>query len=202
MAKKTCKNGHIYDSNIYGDNCPFCPSSNGGTVINEGNSDKGTSLNKYDEEPTKKNEEEYSTGPTVPLGDKGGLGGGTVIRRPGSIGGNDTSIKNGRRLVGFLVTYNANPLGVSFNIYEGRNYIGSTAINDICISNDNTVSGKHMSILYRAVDQKFKFRDEQSSNGTFVNEVLEDEGELKDHDIIHIGSTYLIFIAIPQSLNM
>lgn len=25
MPKKVCPNGHIYDSSIYGDECPLCP---------------------------------------------------------------------------------------------------------------------------------------------------------------------------------
>ncbi|GMO31123.1 MAG: hypothetical protein Ta2B_12180 [Termitinemataceae bacterium] len=36
MAKKTCPNGHIYDTGIYGDECPFCVTQNnvgGKTVI-------------------------------------------------------------------------------------------------------------------------------------------------------------------------
>ena len=32
MATKKCPNGHQYDSSIYGDNCPFCPS--GHTHVN------------------------------------------------------------------------------------------------------------------------------------------------------------------------
>lgn len=203
MAKRTCSNGHIYDSSIYGDNCPFCPSNGGGgtqlndigggTVHNDGNGDGHTHLNDFGS-----SEVDYvePTGPTIPMGEGGQMGGGTKIHHVGD----GTNVQQGRRLVGFLVSYKANPLGQAFNIYEGRNYVGSAATNDICIPKDEAVSRKHMSILYRAVDQKFKFRDEQSSNGTFVNEALEDEGELKDHDVIHIGTTYLIFIAIPQSL--
>lgn len=34
MATKKCINGHLYDPTIYGDNCPFCPSSNGATKVN------------------------------------------------------------------------------------------------------------------------------------------------------------------------
>ena len=49
------------------------------------------------------------------------------------------------------------------------------------------MSGRHMSILYRNVDNKFKYRDEQSSNGTFVNKELSDEGELQNYDIIRLG---------------
>jgi hypothetical protein len=102
-----------------------------------------------------------------------------------------------RKLAALLVTYSTDPCGEAFNIYEGRNFIGRDEAADICIRNDTQVSGKHMSILYRAVDRKFKFKDEQSVNGTFVNDTLVDEGELNSFDLIRIGATRLLFMAIP-----
>lgn len=35
MATKKCINGHQYDSSIYGDNCPFCPSSHSTRVLDD-----------------------------------------------------------------------------------------------------------------------------------------------------------------------
>ena len=123
-------------------------------------------------------------------------GGRTVIRRaagpnPAAQGAPE------RRLVGFLVTYNRTPAGRSYNLYEGRNYIGRDAKCDVSVPDDNQMSGRHLSILFRNADGKFKFRDEQSSNGTFVNKELLDDGELQNYDIIRAGSTIFIFIAIP-----
>lgn len=123
----------------------------------------------------------------------GVVGGGTVIRQPKGM-----MQAQGRKLVGFLVTYNRNPQGKAFNLYEGKNFIGRDRSCDICVPEDNQMSGRHMSILYRNVDNKFKFRDEQSSNGTFVNKELADEGELQNYDIIRLGGTVFIFIAIPK----
>ena len=125
-------------------------------------------------------------------------GGHTVIRRPPGAAGGQGSAPNARKLVGFLVSYNRDPNGRAYNLYEGRNYIGRDGSCDISISDDSQMSGKHMSILYRNVDKKFKFRDEQSSNGTFINKELIDEGELKNYDIIRVGSTLFIFLAIPD----
>ena len=34
---KKCENGHIYDSNIYGNQCPFCPSENRNSTSNINN---------------------------------------------------------------------------------------------------------------------------------------------------------------------
>jgi hypothetical protein len=126
----------------------------------------------------------------------GGKIGGTVIA--GAAIAEPAAGAPNRKLVGFLATYSTMPNGEAFNLYEGRNYIGRDSSADIRIQGDKQISGKHLSILYRAVDKKFKFRDEQSSNGTFVNEVLTDEGELHNFDIIRIGTTKFVFIAIPQ----
>jgi hypothetical protein len=120
--------------------------------------------------------------------------GGTIILEPG----NSEKSVEGRKIVGFLVTYTQTPLGEFFPLYEGRNYIGRDRFSNICIQKDSQISGKHLSILYRSVDRKFRFKDELSSNGTFVNEALTDEGELKNFDTIRVGSTKLLFIEIPQ----
>jgi hypothetical protein len=199
MAKKQCSRGHIYDSAIYGDNCPFCPSqSSGGTVIGGGTTGENfggkTELNMGETELNSEGRTQVvggtqSAGPTIPMDS----GGGRTIIRP--VQGGSASL--GKKLVGLLVTYGINPNGQVFNVFEGKNFIGRDMPVDICIP-DNEVSGKHFSILYRGVDGRFKFKDEQSSNGTFLNEVLTDEGELTSFDVIRIGGTRLIFIAIPQ----
>jgi hypothetical protein len=201
MARKTCSKGHIYDSAIYGDNCPFCPSE---TVVNNnlgggdtiGNYRSGTEVNQEGDGRTQVGGSATS-GPTIPMGGGnygGGVSGGTVIR-PAS---GETGTPSGRKIIGLLVTYNTTSTGQVFNIYEGRNYIGRDVSSDISIQGDSQISGKHFSILYRVADGKFKFKDEQSSNGTFLNEILTDEGELNTFDVVRIGSTKLIFIAIPQ----
>jgi hypothetical protein len=192
MAKKQCSRGHIYDSAIYGDNCPFCPSQGGSGTVVAGGSTGGnfggeTELNM--EGRTQVVGGTQAAGPTIPMES----GGGRTIIRP--VQGGVAS--SGKKLVGLLVTYSTNPNGQVFNIFEGKNFIGRDMPVDICIP-DNEVSGKHFSILYRSADGKFKFKDEQSSNGTYLNDVLTDEGELTTFDVIRIGGTRLIFFAIPQ----
>lgn len=235
MPKKTCPNGHVYDTSIYGDQCPMCPSQTMGAP--------GMPLGATQVDPSilgampqapagpADGHTHIATGPAAPaypgampgmgMPDNSGetrvrpqdaipgvmraaaaaapaAGGRTVIRRPGAAGAQAGASGDSRRLVGFLVTYNRNPMGKAYNIYEGRNYIGRDASKcGIAVPDDDQMSGTHMSILFRSVDSKFKFRDEQSSNGTFVNKELLDEGELKNYDIIRVGSTLFIFMAIP-----
>lgn len=225
MPKKVCPNGHIYDSSIYGDECPLCPkgdnnpqyASQAGNIggmppfnLEPGAAAGGTHVSA----PTGAAPQPVGMSPVAggaavfggadavgetmikpQQGSTGHVpvGGGTVIRAP-----KGAAAINGRKLVGFLVTYNRNPQGKAFNIYEGKNYIGRDRSCDISVPEDNQMSGRHMSILYRNVDNKFKFRDEQSSNGTFINKELTDEGELQNYDIIRLGGTVFIFIAIPK----
>jgi hypothetical protein len=132
-----------------------------------------------------------------PAPDAGKVGG-TVIGGHPSLNVSDDEEESRRKLVGFLVSYTADTNGKFFPLYEGKNYIGRTVASNICIQGDNKVSERHCSILYRAVDRKLKFKDEQSTNGTFVNGVLSDEGELFDHDIIQVGFTKLVLLVVPQ----
>ena len=224
MPKKVCPNGHIYDSSIYGDECPLCPKGVNNMGFNpQSNLDMSTMARGPQESPAFQAEQgtHISTPNAQAFGNGGNgamfggqdasgetkvrpqqpnvqqpqapIGGGTVIRQPkGAAAG------KGRKLVGFLVTYNGDPLGKAFNLYEGKNFIGRDQSCDISLPWDHQMSGRHMSILYRNVDNKFKYRDEQSSNGTFVNKELSDEGELQNYDIIRLGNTVFIFIAIPK----
>ena len=228
MLKKICPNGHVYDQSIYGDTCPLCPSpantgSNSATDLNmtapdsssgahtrvvqpsinsEGGIPKGFSNIQAQQDPTGSTK----VAPNVKQQVQGGSqsqsqnnGARTTIRRnPAMAGGLVKPGDDSRKLVGFLVTYNRTPMGKAFNIYEGRNYIGRDVSCDISIPDDNQMSGKHMLIRYLSGNNKFSFKDEMSSNGTYVNKELLDEGELQNYDIIRVGSTLFIFIAIPQ----
>lgn len=202
MATKRCKNGHQYDSSIYGDNCPFCPSQSAastGTMMNDNNfgyNEIKTELNNgmgVGNMPTSNIQK-----PTKPMGltkepAQENTGGQTVIRR---VSGDDD---NGRRIVGLLTTYDTKPNGEVFNIYEGRNMIGRANTCDISIPKDNNVSGQHLLILYRTVEGIYWASDNNSSNGTYINgEFVGDRVKLKNYDLIVIGGTKFRFIAIPQ----
>lgn len=222
MLKKTCPNGHVYDSSIYGDTCPLCPSSaNAGssTASNMAGAPIGASASAHtrvvQNQGTALGGFQNMQSPQDPVGSTRVSPGvklqvqetaqtqaqqrKTVIRHnPAMMGGAVKPGEDGRKLVGFLVTYNRTPMGKAFNIYEGRNVIGRDASCDIAIPDDNQMSGKHMSIRYLSGNNKFRFHDEMSSNGTYVNKELLDDGELQNYDIIRVGSTLFIFIAIPQ----
>ena len=188
MATKQCANGHHYDATIYGDNCPFCPSGNK-TKVNP-NPGGGHTI---PVEPTKPTDVwPPANGKTEPTP---GGGGQTVIKT--KMGSNAV----GRKLVALLVTYDQNPNGDVHKIYEGRNLIGRRATCDIPIPGDENMSSEHLLILYREAEGVFWASDERSSNGTYINGTIlrnKEDRELQTNDIIVIGSTRLIFLAIPQ----
>lgn len=100
--------------------------------------------------------------------------------------------REARKLVGWLVSYTLDPLGVDFKLYEGRNVIGRDMDCSITLA-DKMVSAKHAVLLFRA--NKYSITDTQSSHGTFVNgEDIELEPRyLNDGDVITIGQTVLKF---------
>lgn len=101
-------------------------------------------------------------------------------------------IRNRRKLVGWLVSYTLDNMGMDFKLYEGRNIIGRRNDCQITIA-DKTVSGNHAVILFRA--GKYSITDQQSTQGTFVNEedIELEPRYLKDGDTIRIGQTILKF---------
>lgn len=188
MATKKCPNGHQYDSGIYGDNCPFCP-ENSHTRVNM-DSTSGATIGNFGDDS--------KTGATIPVMDNvgGGVSGGhTVIR---VLGDNGANAEGGRKVVGVLATYSLNPAGEVFKIYEGRNMIGRTNTNDIIINDDN-VSKEHLLIFFNEAEGVYWAKDQFSSNGTYINgRFARGEIEIKTNDVIVIGKTKLVFLAIPD----
>lgn len=207
MQKKVCPNGHVYDQSLYGDTCPLCPHPAAGAPVPPtggagahtrvqapaanlaGGGASAAGHTRVAPEIERKVQEVAQAPQAVNR---------TRIRPAGGVRGAAQAGENDRKLVGFLVTYNRNPMGKAYNIYEGRNMIGRDASCDICVPDDNQMSSHHMSIRYLSGNNKYRFHDEMSSNGTYVNKELLDDGELQNYDIIRVGSTLFIFIAIPQ----
>ena len=101
-------------------------------------------------------------------------------------------IRSSRKMVGWLVSYTLNDMGVDFKLFEGRNVIGRDLDCQISV-NDNTVSGKHAVLLYR--EGSYFIQDSLSTSGTRVNG--SDTGvnavTLNDGDLIQVGKTVFKF---------
>lgn len=209
---KQCPNGHYYR----GAQCPYCKPGNTSTV--GGYAGSGTSLKTeiYGTDDSQAPTETWSSfgpdsttlGPESPA--KTTIFDDTYVTNPGKpitsteFGDEDSDFTNGnpnghqgggrtaRKLVGWLVSYTLDSLGVDFKLFEGRNIIGRNAECNISV-NDKMVSGEHAVILYRA--GKYSITDRQSSHGTFVNDTdIELEPcYLQDGDVIRVGKTQFKF---------
>lgn len=196
MATKKCINGHMYDAAIYGDHCPFCPPSESKTkVANDFDVDDGHTRPVAGFEnlaqPTK---------PTITVDPQESAPeeGGTVIRSVGAVGLSQEA-GNNRQLVGMLVSFTHNSLGEIYKLYEGKNIIGRSAKCDIAFEKDSNISSQHLLILYREAEGIYWAVDQNSSNGTYINgNFVGDRVKLASNDIIVIGGTKLLFIAIPK----
>ena len=102
----------------------------------------------------------------------------------------DTGLHRRKRDACLVVIYGAE-LGRKYNI-EGREMtIGRATVNDICVSQDS-VSRTH---AFVQVDENgVKLRDNESTNGTYVNDHKIHEAYLKDGDLIKIGRSIFKFL--------
>lgn len=204
---KRCEKGHMYKDNL--SECPYCPKTGSSNSSNESKTEFAAGAkpssdgNKFDKTEifvdnqtkteTPKKPTPKATTPKAKPSESEDLNR-TFIQ--GVTDTNDSSPKarSTRKLMGWIVTYSNDPMGIDFKIFEGRNFLGSNSKADITIGGDQSISGNHALVLCKK--NKFWLRDEMSSNGTFLNnEELEpnESPELKDGDEIKLGSTTFKF---------
>ena len=174
--QKTCSNGHLFDDNL--DVCPYCPAETvveGDTQLDTGGDTNG-GLDKTEVLSTDNPDR-------------------TLIHKAESeAAASDSGSSHGRKLVGWLVTFTWNKEGQDYQLREGKTLIGADNKSDIILG-DSEVSAHHCTILYRS--EKFRLKDEFSTNGTLVNDIeIDTQVELNDGDKITVGKTELLFRAI------
>lgn len=185
---KTCSNGHNYEVSL--GSCPYCPAEELEATRLDSPDDAGTVL----DDPLKSDKTIIDTSkPTLNPQSNSNLDKTIIFKpdeKPNEGASNEFNYSTGRKLVGWLVTYNIDPNGTDYRIFEGRAKIGRSNRNDI-ILNQPGVSDEHAIILYR--NNKFIIEDKLSTNGTFINGVSIDEKViLKNDDVIKIGDVELL----------
>lgn len=172
---KICSMGHYYQNHL--SECPYCPSpyrrDENTTFDVAPNEEKTQLFAPMEEAPPPKPEPAASEKTQI------------VFNQP------DQAATGSRKLVGWLVTFDHHPSGKDFHVYEGRNIIGTLPSCDIVIDFDHSVSSRHATILFRA--NEFLFQDELSTNGTFLNGELTNNGKLQDGDEFRVGETRFLF---------
>jgi len=198
-----CKNGHYYKKEL--SVCPYCPSNNSDDgdkteyykKTKEYQDNTGPDSDTKNTVETKKTEVYKSATKKEPvITQQTDDGNRTIIHRTStSKEGKEIQMPvSGRKLVGWLVTYTIDPMGVDFRLYEGRNTMGRNTKNDIRTVQDDSISGEHAVILFR--EDKFYIEDLMSTTGTKINnkslgprEVV----ELIDGDSIIMGKSIFKF---------
>lgn len=196
-----CVNGHQFDTEKFSE-CPYCPKTsllNDAFSINKTSSimNKTVVGDKTAYSSTEKTIISSSQGAInetiVTTGNKAGVQQGTKIF-------GQSNPAQERKLVGFLVSYDLDEQGKSFPLFEGKNVVGSDRGCDIVIENVPAVSAKHLTILYRK--NLFLFKDEFSTNGTYINGEMQSEGQLDKECVITIGGVSIYFIMVPFHLQL
>jgi hypothetical protein len=216
---KKCDNGHFYKEDL--SSCPYCPSGTaasnnsgvndlnktivaGGANTSSGSDNAKTQV--FGSQGSNDNSDQtkvFGSGNASASGqpkrdlNRTYIAGVTDEESTSSAGGGasiDSAPRSARRIVGWILSYTLDPMGVDYRIYEGNNSIGREPSNSITITKDTTISGKHANILYKK--GKFYIKDEMAANGTFVNDEeleIEKAYPLNDGDIIRLANTTFIF---------
>jgi hypothetical protein len=194
---KKCSNGHYYLEEF--NTCPFCQGAGGSSASDGSNtptvvadSDKTQPLGGFGNAPTDFGSTTHAIGTPKSPSNRTVFGDEVIREIEGGKQEVEIAYRSGRKLVGWLVTYSFDKLGVDYKLYEGRNEIGRDAACNITVP-DKMMSGKHATILFK--NEQYKIKDELSSHGTMVNEVdIEDaHHELHDGDVIQMGETCFKF---------
>ena len=203
---KQCPNGHYYQ----GTGCPYCKTSGGSARSNTSLKTEAFVGNdaSYSQIPTEIQDEDRGVKTTVidEQGTNPGNPGRNVSSANRTVFGDEPEIeitptgqqverktyRNSRKIVGWLITYSFDAMGIDYKLYEGRNVIGRDMDCNITV-NDGMMSGKHAILLFRT--DKYSLTDNQSSHGTFVNneEIDLEPRYLSDGDMIRMGETIFKF---------
>ena len=189
---KTCKNGHNYDSSL--SECPYCPKSEVATVLKTATQSQKTVVDKQANIKTSPNISKTKAGdaktaissqPQKTVITQSG-----VKEEPPKEKPQVQKTSAGKKLAGWIVSFDLDPSGTDFKILEGRNKLGKSNSCNIVV-NDESVSDEHALLFYG--DNRIILQDELSTNGTFVNgKKINERVQLKDGDKIKFGNISFI----------
>lgn len=207
---KRCEFGHYYSDHL--NSCPYCNDNSGQGVDHsttagfeeDGNTTSGflddetaiptMPFEQQEQRTVQIGNQEFDKSPNIIIDNTNDIDK-TII-----ISNDDNKEQDGekinrptRKLVGWLVSYTLDEMGLDYRLFEGKNVIGANVNCEVSVIQDKSVSSTHATILFR--NNKFLLRDEFSTNGTFLNgEIVEDNTpQLKDGDIIKVGNTVFKF---------
>lgn len=98
-------------------------------------------------------------------------------------------------VVGWLVCIQGQDIGKSFNLKDGRNFIGRSSKMDVVIQDSSVSRDKHAVIIYEPKRREFLAQPGESRELSYLNdEVVLNFNKLKPYDVLQVGATKLMFI--------
>lgn len=197
MAQARCRNGHIYDPDIFGENCPYCDRS--ATAIDFDRSMERTvgiqgggmdAFSKSHPVDTIAPEEIKKTAPPKEFTVKQEEIGKT---RPAWTPASGTD-----PVVGWLVCVQGHELGKDYRLYGRTNMIGRSGEMDVQIRGDDTItSNTHAKIDYDVLNNQFYLLPGNNKNTIYLNMApVYAAQKLEAYDRLRFGKTELIFIPL------
>lgn len=193
MAQARCANGHIYDSELYGDRCPYCDRGTSTIYFDDRYSDglEGFSQEGFGRSEARSSITPEAIGKTAPP--KAFLEKQEEIR--GTVGvfekrhGNDP-------VVGWLVCVKGAPIGEDYRLRARTNLIGRGGEMDIRIKGDDTItSDTHAKIDYDILNNNFYLLPANNRNTIYRNGApVYAAQQLEAYDRLRFGETELVFV--------
>ncbi|MCD8362855.1 MAG: FHA domain-containing protein [Lachnospiraceae bacterium] len=185
MKLKQCSQGHFYDEDRYGNDCPHCKA--GSSAVNVAPSDKTVPVDSLGNVP-----------PTVPLN--------PIDDPTPALQDDEKTISYGQQIadvaeepvVGWLVCIKGNNLGRDFRLHAGRNFIGRGSNMDVCLSGDASVSrNSHAIIVYDPKSGGYLAQPGESRELFYLNgKVVLASEEVQAYDVFELGESSLLFIPL------
>lgn len=211
-----CPQGHFYDASVHS-TCPYC----GNAAAHGGFSETvapGTAGSNFNETiaPGAAQPSAGSFSETIAPGAVGGSGkyaGATMPVslyhdnpstpsagepfEPTMIGGYEVSTDRPAPVVGWLVCIDGPVKGTDFRMHAGYNYIGRE-VGDIHIHGDRQISREnHAMVAFDSAEMTYYVGPATGRNLVKVNgKTVFNAVELKSYDVISIGTTKLMFVAL------
>ena len=190
MAQARCANGHIYDSELYGDHCPYCDHGTS-TIYFDDSYSGGFAPDDFGRSEPRSSITPEAIGKTTPP--KSFLEKQDEIR--GTVGvfqkhhGNDP-------VVGWLVCVSGAPLGTDYRLSAKTNLIGRGSDMDVRIKGDDTItSDTHAKIDYDILNNKFYLIPANNRNTIYCNGAPVYAAQpLSAYDRLRFGETELLFV--------
>lgn len=194
MRVVRCPNGHYYDADRFGSNCPQC-----GTAANV------SSLNS-ESTPTVPLETQSNDVGATPANTSATVPGGNATQKTAPDSGDVTKpvsidMMDGMAtapVVGWLVCTKGVNKGKDYRLHQGRNFIGRAPQMDVFIQGDVTVSrSTHAIVVYDPRSNIYLAQPGDAKELLYINDtVVLNTVELKKMDKLNIGETTLLFVPL------